>query len=236
MKVGDDIQMERANWSFGGGVSETFVEHVNKSVPYYHENHELICELSDFFVLGDSVCYELGVSTGQLLRRLAEHNAQKPGVRWIGIDSEAEMVDQARRHCAGVANIDLIQEDIRAFSYEKADLIVSYYVIQFVPPRYRQELINRIYQALNWGGGFLWFEKVRAPDARFQDMITNLYWNFKRKNGFSPDEILNKAESLKGVMEPFSTAGNMGLLERAGFVDVMPIARHVCFEGYVCIK
>ena len=35
--------------------------------------------------------------------------------------------------------------------------------------------IKKIYKSLNWGGGFIMFEKVRAPDARFQDlMLKNL--------------------------------------------------------------
>ena len=54
--------------------------------------------------------------------------------------------------------------------------------------------------------------------------------------GFSPSEILGKAESIKGVLEPFSTDGNIGLLKRAGFVDIMSIYKNICFEGFFCIK
>ena len=50
------------------------------------------------------------------------------------------------------------------------------------------------------------------------------------------DEIISKSRSLKGVMEPFSTNGNLDMLARAGFVDVLPIFKWVCFEGYLCIK
>ncbi|MGB1879791.1 MAG: methyltransferase, partial [Gammaproteobacteria bacterium] len=71
-----------------------------------------------------------------------------------------------------------------------------------------------IYAGLNWGGGFLMFEKVRAPDARFQDMITSLYHDFKLEQGYSGGEIVAKTRSLKGVLEPFSREGNLGLLER----------------------
>ena len=49
-------------------------------------------------------------------------------------------------------------------------------------------------------------------------------------------EILGKASSLKGVLEPFSTRGNLDMLQRAGFVDVMTIFKHVCFEGFLAIK
>jgi tRNA (cmo5U34)-methyltransferase len=236
MKVGQDIDVTRANWTFAGGVADTFVEHVRRSVPYYDAGHDLVCQVSDFFCHGDSVCYEIGVSTGQLLRKLAEHQASKPGIRWVGIDPVESMVAKAQQHCAGVPNITLEVGDVQSYDFEKSDLIVSYYCIQFVSPRSRQEVYNRIYERLQWGGALVLFEKVRAPDARFQDMIVSLYNDYKRNEGFSADEILNKTASLKSVLEPFSTEANLAMLRRAGFVDVMSIMKYLCFEGFVAIK
>lgn len=234
--VGQSIETQRAGWNFGGSVPETFVSHVRQSVPYYDDGHDLICYLSDFFCLKDSTCYELGVSTGELIRKLAEYNHNKPDVKWTGIDVEEPMTEKAREHCKGIRNIQIENEDILLYEFEKSDYIVSYYCIQFIPARHRQELFNKIYESLNWGGAFVLFEKVRGPDARFQDIMASIYNDFKTRNGFSAEEILNKSRSLKGVLDPFSTAGNIGLLERAGFVDIMPIMKYVCFEGYLAIK
>ena len=236
MKVGHEIDSARGKWSFDGNVADTFVDHVRQSVPLYDAGHDLIASISDYFVRDDSVCYEIGTSTGQLLRRLAEHHSHKPGARWIGIDAVEPMIDKARVHCAGVDNIELVADDALTFEYEKADLFIAYYCVQFIQPRNRQDLINRIYERLHWGGAFLMFEKVRGPDARFQDMSVAIYNDFKAKNGFSADEILNKTSSLKGVLEPFSTEGNLGLLRRAGFTDIMSVMKWVCFEGFLAIK
>jgi len=113
---------------------------------------------------------------------------------------------------------------------------VAYYTIQFIPPRRRQLIIDKIYQSLNWGGAFLLFEKVRGPDARFQELLNGLYTDFKLKNGYSPDEIISKTRSLKGILEPFSVQGNLDLLKRAGFSDVTSIMKYICFEGFLAIK
>ena len=115
-------------------------------------------------------------------------------------------------------------------------MMISYYTMQFVPPRYRQELFDRIYEMLNWGGAFIMFEKVRAPDARFQDMIMQLYNDFKSRNGFSAEEIVEKSRSLKVVLEPFSAQVNIDLLARAGFKDVVTVQKYLCFEGFMAIK
>jgi len=82
----------------------------------------------------------------------------------------------------------------------------------------------------------LLFEKVRAPDARFQDLMSSLYTDYKQDQGFSDAEIIAKSRSLKGVLEPFSTQGNLDLMSRAGFVDVMSVWKRLCFEGFLAIK
>jgi len=236
MKVGHNIKAENANWSFGGNVPDTFVDHIRQSVPLYVEGHGLVVQFSDYFVSDTSTVYEIGVSTGELLKKLATHHAAKTSTRWIGLDVEEAMVEKARAHCDGVPNLEILLEDARVMPLEKADLIVSYYTMQFVPPRDRQMLFDKIYQSLNWGGALIMFEKVRAPDARFQDMVTTLYNDFKLAQGFSTEEIVMKTRSLKGIMEPFSTEANRDMLKRAGFVDQMTIQKYLCFEGFIAIK
>jgi len=236
MKVGQDIKSERSGWNFQDTVPKAFVDHVRLSVPWYDEGHDLICRLSDFFCLHDSVCYEIGVSTGELIKKVALHNKHKPDIRWIGLDVESAMIKKAEDHCIDVENIALQCEDIRLFDLEKSDFIMAYYCIQFIPARYRQDIFNKIYESLNWGGAFVLFEKVRAPDARFQDIQVALYNEFKLRNGFSAEEVINKSLSLKGVLDPFSTEGNLGLLQRAGFTDTMTIMKNICFEGFLAIK
>jgi tRNA (cmo5U34)-methyltransferase len=237
--VGDGIKASSANWTFAGDVAKGFDDHVSKSVPLYNEGHQLICELSDFFISKDSICYELGASTGALTQKLARHNGNKPGAHFIGVDVEPEMIkmaDHKAREKGGLKNLEFVTDDIIQMEFKPCDMIVSYYVVQFVRPAVRQQLIDKIYKSLNWGGAFVLFEKVRGPDARFQDIALRLYDEYKIRQGYSADEIVSKSRSLKGVLEPFSSQGNIDLLKRAGFQDVMSIQKYVCFEGFLAIK
>ena len=238
ISVGEEILAENASWTFGKDTPKFFDQHILKSVPFYQDGHQLVIQISDFFVKKDSICYELGVSTGSLSRQLAARHA--PSVRWFGIDIEPNMIDEAKvvlgKFEPKICNLELVVDDINLFPYEKSDFMVAYYTIQFIQPRLRQDLINRIYETLNWGGAFLMFEKVRGSDARFQDLVTTLYTEFKLNQGYQPSEIINKVRSLKGVLEPFSTQGNLDILHRAGFQDVMSIFKYICFEGFLCIK
>lgn len=235
-KVGDGIAADNASWTFSGDVPKTFSSHVRRSVPLYEEGHQLVCALSDFFVKEDSVCYELGTSVGELLFKLAQRHSAKPNTRWVGIDVEENMIAKAKENNPGLKNVDLIADNINLVSFEHSDLVVAYYCIQFIHPKFRQELFNKIYTSLNWGGALILFEKVRAPDARFQDIMTTLYSDYKLGQEYSPEEIISKTRSLKGVLEPFSTQGNVDLMRRAGFVDITSVMKYVCFEGFLAIK
>jgi len=236
--VGDNIQADCGNWTFGGATAQGFDEHVSKSVPLYLEGHNLICDLSDFFVTSDSVVYEIGCSTGTLTLKLAEHNKAKPNARFIGIDIEENMVAAAaeKQDQCPELNASFIAGDAVEIDMEPADLIVCYYTIQFISPSVRQALIDKLYKTLNWGGALLLFEKVRGADARFQDILTALYTDFKLRMGYTAEEIVFKSRSLKGVLEPFSTQGNIDLLTRAGFKDINTIQKYLCFEGFIAIK
>jgi len=234
-RVDSRIEAENANWSFEN-IADQFDEHVTKSVPLYHEGHELICQLSDFFLPKQGVVTEIGTSTGTLAKRFLRHHAQREDIRYIGIDSVESMIRKATEKCGRDPRAEFIQADIADHEFEPSAMVLSYYTLQFVPPRVRQDVINRIYQSLEWGGAFILFEKVRAADARFQDICGQVYQEYKLQKNFSEAEILNKQRSLKGVLEPFSTQGNLDLLQRAGFIDIMSVMKWVCFEGFLAIK
>ena len=237
--VGENINASNANWSFKSESAKNFDSHVSKSVPLYIEGHQLICNLSDFFVKNDSVCYEIGCSTGALTVKLASHNKDhKPSAQFIGIDVEQDMIEIANNKFMeeNNLNIQFTNDDILQYPLQKSDLIVAYYTIQFIRPSERQRLIDIIYESLNWGGAFILFEKVRASDARFQDIMVSLYNDYKLQQGYTPEQIFTKAQSLKGILEPFSSQGNYDLLKRAGFIDINSIFKYVCFEGILAIK
>ena len=230
------ILAKNSNWSFGGKVAKKFDNHIKRSVPYYIDAHNLVLELSDFFVSKNSYCYDIGSSTGNLLFNLNSRHKDKQ-VKFIGIDVEKEMIKYSNsKIMQNQKNLKFVHNNIEKYRLKKSDLIISLYTMQFISPKKRITILKKIYDALNWGGAFIIFEKIRAPDARFQDLYSQIYNEFKLKERHTPFEIINKSKSLKGILEPFSDAGNLKLLKTAGFVDITPIFQWVCFKGFLCIK
>ena len=231
--VGDAISADKGRWSFSGKVSKTFDEHVDRSVPFYKEGHQLIVDMQEYFLQEESVCYEIGCSTGSLTKLLSENNSNEK-TKYYGIDNVKEMIEVAETK--NIKNAEFLVEDIATYKLNNSDLILSYYTIQFIKPQLRQDVIDKIYHSLNWGGGFFLFEKVRANDARFQDYFNSSYNEFKLRNNFTESEIFSKTRSLNGVLEPFSSQGNIDMLKRSGFTDIICIFKYLNFQGFLAIK
>ena len=188
--------------------------------------------MSDFFIKNKSVYYDLGCSKGNLLRDVETRHIKKK-IDLIGIDESKEMIKSAKKKSE---KIKFLCKNLVDFNYQKNDFITSLYTLQFVQPRYRQKLINRLYSSLNWGGGLVLFEKIRGNDARFQDILNFSYFDFKAEQKLSPIDILNKEISLRSILEPYTIDANVNYLKRAGFKDIMPICQYLCFVGFLAIK
>lgn len=227
------LYSETGTWSFGLGVSEVFESHILKSVPGYEDGHNIISKVSDFFLTDNCRCIEIGCSVGRLTRHIAARHEGK-NASFIAVDNVDEMVRKARSLTTD-ARISFVVADAFDVDFDAA-FVCSVFTLQFIPPKIRQSLVNKIYQEMEWGGGFCLFEKVRGVDARFQDILNSVHWEWKLEQGFTDEEIIGKWRSLKGVMEPFSVDGNIEMLRRAGFEDIETVWKWGPFQGFLAIK
>ena len=236
-KSGDNINSKNAAWSFDGSTYKNFDNHIKKSVPLYEETHNLFISFSDFFLQDNSRVIDIGSSTGTYLINLFQkHKNTRKGIKFEGYDSIKKMTQCANKNKPKKNNIKFINKDIKNVNFKNSCIVSSFYSIQFISPKNRQKILDKIYRDLNWGGAFFMVEKVRGPDARFQDMISQVYLEYKLSKGYNSDEILNKSRSLKGVLEPFSSNANLQMLKRSGFKDIFSVFKYCCFEGWVAIK
>ncbi len=237
IQAGDNIETNISSWDFGGKTPISFDRHISKSVPGYKTGQLLVASYCDFFMnLTPKLVYDIGCSTGSLLELIEARHPSKE-LNYIGIDIVPEMVKVAKnRKFINPNRFDFLCTDALEFDFLESSIITSYYSLQFILPSVRQNLVNKIYDSLTWGGAFFVFEKTRAPDGRFQDMNTHVYNEFKLNQGYKPDEIFSKSRSLAGVLEPFSEKGNYDLFKRAGFIDIVTIYTNICFKGWICIK
>ncbi len=236
MNVGNGITIsEGRQWSFSNHVAEQFDDHVKLSVPLYEEGHDLICYLSDFFMSDNAVFYEIGCSTGTLIRKIYNRHSHKKNVSFIGIEPVDEMIEQARSYNNSEC-IEFINSSVEETPLVPCNLIVSYYCLQFISQLYRIEVCKKIYDSLLPGGAFILFEKEMIEDPKMNKLITSSYLKFKIRNGFTPEEVLSKQFSLEGILNSNTHSVNRSLLSSVGFENITSIMRYGEFHGYICIK
>ena len=231
MKVDKKIIKKNSNWNFKGNVYKYFDKHIKKSIPFYSEAQNLYAQYTDFFLQDKSKIIDLGSSTGVFLDKVYNrHKLNQKKLSFIGIDNTKEMISFCKKKYKSKKKLKFLHKDIEKINMKSSCIISSFYTIQFISPKKRQKIINKIYKSLNWGGAFFFLDKEVCESIGFSDN------EFKISEGFSADQIIAKSNSLKGVLEPFSTAGNQSLLKRAGFKDIMTVFKYGCFEGFLAIK
>ncbi len=230
IQTDEAITTQASNWVFDEHVAPHFDEHVRKSVPEYDRVQELAAKFSDWFTSPNSTVLDLGAATGETLLRIQERHT-KP-LHLVGLDNSKAMIEQAARKGVEVSFTDLEKSPaIPTFSYG-----VSLYTLQFLRPQARTQLIYRLAERIENGGGFFVVEKVLGSYPTTQDIIQQLYWDMKIANGLSPALVIAKAHALRGCMYPKTIAENETEFKSAGFSQVEIVFKDLQFCGWLCIK
>jgi tRNA (cmo5U34)-methyltransferase len=234
--AGDGIKSSTAEWKFSTEVAKNFNNHVIKSVPYYQETHQLAVEISDWFVHENCKVYDIGCATGTLIADLMRRHVRKC-IHFTGIDTSAAMLEESRKILNGFHRICLHQENALSFPFESdLSMIYSLYTLQFIDPQHRLELCQKIHDSLSRRGAFVLVEKVLDHDPVMTDIYTHLHWSKKEEMGFDVTEIYAKAQSLRGVLVPFTAEENIQLLQQAGFSRISYFFKWCNFLGLVAVK
>lgn len=234
--VDETITAVPGEWRFDQDVSKAFDSHVRKSVPFYEEIQRMVIELSEYFVRDQSVVYDLGSSTGTTLGLLSSTHAGKEDVQYIGFDLSEFMINEARKK-VNRPNVRFHHKNIMDIEFSPpANFVTSLFTLQFLTLAERRKLLARIHQGMIEGGGFLFVEKVCAEHSSFEDIWTELYWDFKRRQGLTPEQILEKANSIRGVLKPLTTEENLDLLCQTGFSRMEVFFKWYNWAGFLAVK
>jgi tRNA (cmo5U34)-methyltransferase len=234
--VDETITAVPGEWRFDQDVSKAFDSHVRKSVPFYEEIQRMVVELSEYFVRDQSVVYDLGSSTGTTLDLLSNAHAGKENVQFIGFDLSEFMINEARKK-VDRPNVRFHHKNIMDVEFSPTgNFILALFTLQFLTLAERRTLLARINHGLMEGGGFLFVEKVCAEHSSLEDIWTELYWDFKRRQGLTPEQILEKANSLRGVLKPLTTEENRHLLFQTGFTSVEVFFKWYNWAGFLAMK
>jgi len=240
-KIFDQQIIGVEDFEFNERVADVFDDMVSRSVPFYGEIHRILIDLTNYIFsnVNKPIIYDLGCSTGTTLNILGKkifEQGKTPVL--IGIDNSLPMVKKAKQKLDGAfGEVEIRHDDLLTTKLDhSADLIVMNYTLQFINPQDRKFLLQKIYQALKPGGTFILSEKINPEQSCYFDLITDLYYDFKKRNGYSQLEISQKREALENVMKPISPSQQLQTLQDAGFQKSEMIFRWYNFASYMCVK
>jgi len=233
-----DQVMPEGQWKFDGEVTAVFDDMLARSIPQYEVMREAVFQAGRRFQQDNTDIVDLGCSRGEavapFINEFGAHNTY-----WLCEVSEP-MLAAATKRFQGYVDASIVKlrsEDLREwFPPTRASVILSVLTLMFVPIERRQRLIQDAYNHLVSGGAFVIVEKVLGSTAQMDQMMVDLYYDQKRRNGYTEDQIERKRLSLQGVLVPVTAAWNEELLRMAGFREVDCFWRWMNFAAWVAIK
>lgn len=237
-QVFEGTAVRASDFAFTKEVADVFDDMLVRSVPFYLEQQAIIKDFAKRFYIPGTCIYDLGSSTATTLLNIASELKDK-NPRLIGYDNSMPMVEKARarvreKQCDGM--IEIRHGDIDDVALEPSSFVTLCWTLQFIRPLHREALIRRIYESLEDNGALVVAEKVLTNSSDMNRVFIELYYEYKRRNGYSNEEIVRKREALENVLIPYRIDEDVTLFRRAGFQIVETFFQWYNFIGFLCVK
>ena len=227
-----------APFEFNKSVVEVFDDMIHRSVPFYGEILKQLTRLAAMLYQPDSEIYDLGCSNGNFgLAFLAEMGTHP--FQMTAVDNSRAMLEAYRKRLSNRPNaegIKLILDDILQVSIENASVVVINLTMQFIPVASRNTVIQNVYDALCFKGALLVTEKVVHENPAMTQLQQDVYYRYKKENGYSNLEISQKRDALENVLIPEPMETHIDRFRNAGFKVVDIFHKWFNFTSFICIK
>jgi tRNA (cmo5U34)-methyltransferase len=224
----------KKQFEFDESVATVFDDMLERSIPFYKEVISLVCDLVELHCKEDAKIIDLGCSTANTLLNLYKKSHK---FNLIGIDNSEAMLENARKKIIAFgANIELINGDITKENLVGSDVIIANYMLQFIRPLVRDKFVKKIYNSLEEDGVFIFSEKIIFEDKVLNKEMIDMYYEFKKKQGYSEFEISQKREALENVLIPYTEEENRNMILAAGFKSVESLFKYGNFVTFLAKK
>ncbi len=235
-KVFSDHHPEISEFAFNENVASVFADMLKRSVPGYGTVLSLLSLFGKRFAQENSNIYDLGCSLGASSFALAQ-NLEKENCTIKAYDTSNAMISRFRdiieEHPLDVP-VEIYEEDITQIEFENASITVLNLTLQFVEPEKRLDLLKKISDATLPGGVLILAEKM--SDQSEEEIMTDLYYDFKRANSYSELEISQKRTALENFLITDTEEQHIERLEAAGFQKTLRWFQTLNFRAYIAWK
>jgi len=210
------------DFAFDETVADVFPDMIRRSVPGY----ELVVPMTGLLAARalrgrtNPLVYDLGCSLGAttlaVLRALDALAIEAEGLEVRAVDSAAAMLERAAASIHD-PRVRFVEADVCALEFEPCQIVIMNWLLQFLPPEVRGDLLGRIRRRLSPDGWLLLAEKITSDEETTEQFNQAAHEDFKRANGYSDLEISQKRTALERVMVTDTLDTHRSRLQTAGF-------------------
>ena len=231
-----ELDLGCGEFSFDENVARVFDDMISRSVPLYADVQRSVPVLADLLDHDPIKVVDLGCSTGTSLIHLVQSLPDR-NLELIGVDNSAAMLAKCDEKLAKVQlqqKIETHLSDVRQFEFSDTSIVLMNYTLQFIEAENRPAVLERIRNSIRSGGFLLVSEKVVHHQPRVDNALVELYFEYKRRQGYSELEISRKRDALENVLVPLTVSENIEMLHLAGFERVELLLKWFNFATFVC--
>lgn len=229
-------------WAFDDKVTAVFEDMLWRSIPGYAVMRQLCTKLAHRFAThhAPGTVVDIGCSRGGAIADLVAAEPAGGMTAYVGAEVSAPMIAAARERFRGNPRVRIDEVDLRtsfpALADETCSVVMAVLTLQFVPIEHRARVVRRARDALLPGGVMIVVEKILGNSSWADDLLVADYYEFKRSNGYTQEDIDRKRLALEGVLVPLTAASNISMLHSEGFREVECFWRHLNFAGWIAVR
>lgn len=230
---------QTGNFCFNEQVAEVFHDMARRSIPGYQTIINTIGSLTAKYAQNNSRLYDLGCSLGTATIMMRKNLKKEQNCRIIAIDNSQPMINRCRNILDSYRSdipVETVLGDLNDCEICNASVVILNFVLQFVDPDKRDCLIKKIHDGMNPGGILLVSEKLVYENRKLDDFLMELYWDFKRNNGYSELEISQKKDALENVLIRNTEKEHLERFEKTGFKTAIKWFQCYNFASFIAIK
>lgn len=190
------------DWTFeNSDVAKGFDQHVREQLPWYDLATGAVAHIIRHYLPQDGIMYDIGASTGNIGRAIAEI-LQTRNAFLIPVEASEEMSELY----FGPGKENLIIDDISNCIGEigSFDVAVFFLTLMFIPVRDRDRLLGQMKKRMRPGGAIIILDKVTGAGGYLGTVLSRMTLAGKVAAGVGAGEIVAKELSLMGVQRPVS--------------------------------
>lgn len=223
---------KEGSFSFDAKVVPVFDDMIRRSVPGYPLLLQAQASMLKELKPPKGLILDLGCSTGNWYQKLESTGIDL--TEYLGVDASPEMLLKFSQKSK---NVNLLEADLENWVLPPENSVVAMnFTLQFLSLECRKTMIQKIFDSLKPGGVFFLSEKVRSQNEKMASSCDEVYWNFKRSQGYTSEEVARKDKALKQMLRAEALDIHLDRLKFSGFESVEVLFKWMHFTSIVAIK